>query len=157
MIAKNLAKRIGGDITAHTAPGRGSLFELLVPRPPTARPGGALIVWTDDASEQELFTTATKRWLLDVHLVTSSNALSKLAGRYPGASIFLDSTLESQVLEELGESLASRTIVMTYDKSAQTRLAFVSHCRCVVYRPLTPPLVLAALGAVGGSGSDSQC
>jgi signal transduction histidine kinase len=156
MIAKNLAKRIGGNITAHTAPGRGSLFELLVPRPPTARPG-VLIVWTGDASEQHLFTSATKRWLLDVHLVSSTRALSELAGKYPRASIFLDATLESQVLEELGESLASRTIVMTYDKSAQTRLAFVSHCRCVVYRPLTPPLVLAALGAVGGSGSDSQC
>jgi two-component system, sensor histidine kinase LadS len=151
-IVKALAARIGATLDAVSEPGRGSRFELRIPAVPPFRaapqPFTIAMLDTDPQPSQQLVEGCAELGLrlLPVadprHLDRSpaSEALLVLVdenfgGPHSGLSLARD----------LARGPAATSVaIMTFDRSIEARMGAVGVCALLLYKPLTPALLLAA-------------
>jgi len=152
-IVKALTARIGGSFHGASTPGRGCLFELRIPPPrqlpPAQRPYPIHLLDTDQPVPQSLLTSAAA---LGLEVLPGSSAATLTAERLTDAQLILGDEHFGGALQglslarELTQRYANVKIgVLTYDRSLEARLRAVDACGLLLYKPLTPAQLLAAV------------
>lgn len=151
-IVKALAARIGATFAAVSEPGRGSRFELRIPPPsPLPQPLQPFTIAMLDieAHSSPQLVEACAEFGLRLLTVADSRDLE----RGPAAEASLVLVDEHFGGPQNGLSLArdlarrrttTNVTIMTFDRSIEARMRAVGVCALLLYKPLTPALLLAA-------------
>jgi anti-sigma regulatory factor (Ser/Thr protein kinase) len=140
--AKALAARLGGRLSACSRPGRGSLFELVLPapRPADNRHPTWLIISADGDFRAHAARLAQGIGASRIAEADTPCALQAASGDADGAPVMIIDA-DELALNEADHALLApwrrRTIVTTYDRSAEMRANLARSCDILLYKPIT--------------------
>jgi two-component system, sensor histidine kinase LadS len=153
-IAKELAARVGGVLNGRSTPGRGSVFELLLPNAGTTSGAretlNVVVLDTADRLPEALLQEARAHGL-DVHCTEDAHAARQRIRQHGGLFLIDEHFGGALAGLELArnmvrESPRATVAVMTYDRSIEARMRSVDARALLLYKPLSVGLLLAAAG-----------
>ena len=160
-IARELAARLDGEIRARSSPGRGSLFELLLPAYPGSASGRSadlsFLLLDQDAENIRQITTQAARLNLEITICHDVPALkqelSRKTAQRPSLSAclidqkFMDDEQQIQAIDQLvSRNDHLRPVVLTYDRSGDARARLSHRAELILYRPVSARALLGAAG-----------
>lgn len=157
-IVKALATRIGASLHAVSEPGRGSRFELrippVLPLPASAQPFTIVILDTE-LQPTERLDEAVGRLGLRLLRVTDPRQLDRLPASQ-ARMVVVDEQFGGplrglSLARDVARQRPETTVVtMSFDRSIEARMRAVDVGSLLLYKPLTPSLLLAAARQAGG-------
>lgn len=153
-IARTLADRLGARLTGRSTPGAGTVFELAIPGLPQVNGARcSRVVLADTDTEQRLVVSeALESLALPVTMPDGpADVVTAVEGVEEPALVLLDVHFGGT---EAGLDLCQRirtqyseaaVAILTYDRSIEARMRAAAVCSLIVYKPLSPALLSAAL------------
>ncbi|HEM46270.1 MAG TPA: hybrid sensor histidine kinase/response regulator, partial [Alphaproteobacteria bacterium] len=146
-LVQELAARLGGRLAARSAPGRGSVFELVLPHrsgladPP---PGARLVLLDRDRQKTALLEQAVRRAGWDfVRAESPDEATEVLRDAGPADLLLVDQHFGRvdgglDLARHLGESQTARPLaLLSYDRTAEARARLSAVASVLLYKPVT--------------------
>jgi signal transduction histidine kinase len=151
-IASALAARMGGRIEARSTPGRGSVFELVIPTMGLPADGlPSIMIFDPDPDQNRWLETQAESVGFRLRTGTaitaekpSSTATLALIDQHHGGS---DGGLRTAERMR-SENPFTKVIMMTFDQSAAARAALAAHAELILYKPISAAAMLAAAARV---------
>ena len=159
-IVKTLAKRLGAGFDARSTPGRGSVFELILPAvklpeftgdKTTTKP--SIILADDDAEQLGIFSETVSMMGLGYKHCSSPDAVKALLTRETGGLqlLFIDEHFGGakqglELVRTLSRKNAEfKTLLLTYNQSIESRMDMAEVASILLYKPLSRESIRAAL------------
>jgi anti-sigma regulatory factor (Ser/Thr protein kinase) len=143
-INHSLAARIGGRIEGRSVPGRGSVFELILPVSEVPEDALQRVLLLDDDVRQRHVSAAALRGLCPAARVSEQAEIEPwLAGVTPGERnlLILDQHFGggAKVIDRLSSATDHdlRVIVTTYDRSIEARTRLTAFADLILYKPVS--------------------